>query len=138
MLNSPEEITKTHSEGIDRDVATKRVLIRDRICAMWCKYEPGLGPAENLREHRIATVEADRRKFEQALSNIQTHLNERDRKLNARLTWTAIVLGLEIGLVQVWAAAVSMGKDSIGIDFGKWVWAVTVKVARWLCAPFHL
>ena len=127
--NLPEEITHTaEADGVVRDEAARRVLTRDRVCAKWIQYEPGLAPAETFRELRLRTVEAERRDFDQRLASFE-------RRFNKRLTWTAIAFALVIGLVQLWAAGMSMLPESIGSWFGFWVLRLTNAVARWLhCA----
>jgi hypothetical protein len=123
--NFPEEITQTAmTDGVGRDEAAKRVLVRARVCAKWIQYEPGLPPAETFREYRLQTVEADRQAFDLRLASFE-------RRFNRRLTLTAIAFAVAIGLVQLWAAGMSMVPESMGSWFGRWVVCVTHAVARW-------
>jgi hypothetical protein len=136
VANLPEEIAEILAAGglpgadyADRgNEAARRVLYRDRQCPKWIRYQPGLDPAETYRELRTQELEADRRTFEQTLATFQGELARREQRLNVRLTITAIVVGFVIGAVQVWAAAMSMTKDSIGHQFGMSVLDISNKV----------
>jgi hypothetical protein len=118
------EIAQTGGSQIDRDQAAEGVIARDRICAKWIKYEPGLAPAETLREDRIRTLEAERRDFENRLATFEG-------RFNTRLTLTAIAFAIVIGLVQLWVAGMSMVPESMGAWFGRWVVWITNAIAQW-------
>ena len=136
VANLPGEIAATLAAGnlpgandVQRgDEAARRVLYRDRHCPKWIRYQPGLDPVETYRELRTRELEADRRTFEQTLAAFQGEFARREQRLNVRLTITAIIVGFVVGAVQVWAAAMSMTKDSFGIQFGMSVLDTSNKV----------
>lgn len=126
--NFPEEIgAVAGSEGVDRDEAAKRVLTRDRVCAKWIQYEPGLAPAETFREYRLASIEADRQKFERTLAG-----------LNTRLTVIAICVTVIIGMMQLWPAQIAATIDGIGSGLGDLVLIAVRAMIRLLHLPFSL
>jgi hypothetical protein len=121
----PAEVGQTvGSEGIDRDQATARVITRDRNCSKWTEYEPGLGPPETLREYRIRASELERQAFEERLRAFE-------RRFNKRLSRTAILFALVIGIVQLWVSGMSMVPESFGNWFGRWVVGITNAIAHW-------
>ena len=111
--------------------AARRVLYRDRQCAVWCQYHPGVDPAGHLQEIKAEALERDRRRFEQTLADFQARLAGQEGRQNKRLTLAAIGVTLVLGLVQLWAAGMSMVPEAIGIGFGRWVVRVTEAIAHW-------
>jgi hypothetical protein len=120
------------TERARKDEAARRVLNRDRRCAKWYGYLHGLDPFETYRDLREREIEGERQRFERALAKFQGEISKREQRLNVRLTVTAITVGFVIGVVQLWAAAMSMAPDAIGIGFGRWVLSATTWVEHLL------
>lgn len=126
----PVEIAEFSSvQGISRQQAAQRVVKKNRDCPKWCAYEPGIDPAGHLQELKANALEADRRAFEKMLANFQADLSKREHRQNVRLAITALLAIIVLGVIQLWAAAMSMTKDSIGY----WLVArVTNAITGWL------
>jgi hypothetical protein len=81
-------------------------------------------------------LEDDRRRFEKTLADFQAELSAREARQNWRLAVYALIIVVIIGCVQIWAAAIAMSPDAIGITFGRRVLAYTQTVASWFNRTF--
>lgn len=114
----------------------QEVINRSRQCAKFFVYEPGVDPAGHFVEEKAAALEDDRRRFEQTLADFQTKLSAREARQKWRLGVFALIIALIIGCVEIWASAISMPPDAIGISFGRRVLAYTQSVASWFNRSF--
>lgn len=134
----PREISEfARLKGLDQFDAAPEVLSIDRHCLEWCMYEPGIDPAGHHQEQRAAALERDRRQFMTALAEFQARLGEQEGRQNKRLAWTALYVTVVIGVIQLWAAGMSMTKDSIGYWFGQWIAGLTHSIANWIEGLFR-
>jgi hypothetical protein len=118
------------ARGVDQNEAARAVLHRDRHCPEWFHYEPGIDPAGHQQEQRAEALEHDRRQFQTTLAEFQVKLAEQESRQNKRLALAALAVTLVLGVIQLWAAGMSMTKDSIGYWFGQWVACLTNGIAR--------
>lgn len=114
----------------------QEVINRSRQCAKFFVYEPGVDPPGHLVEEKATLLEDDRRRFEKTLADFQANLSARESRYNWRLGAYALIVALIVGGVQVWASAISMSSDAIGINFGRRVLAYTQTVASWFNRTF--
>jgi hypothetical protein len=114
----------------------QEVINRSRQCPKFFAYEPGVDPPGHLVEEKATALEDDRRRFEQTLADFQVKLAAREARQNWRLALYALLITLIIGCVQIWAAAIAMPSDAIGINFGRRVLAYTQTVASWFNRTF--
>ncbi|MFZ3265825.1 MAG: hypothetical protein WA172_17595, partial [Terriglobales bacterium] len=75
--------------------------------------------------------EEDRRRFEQTLTDFQVKLSAREARQKWRLGIYALLVVVMMGCVQIWASAIAMSPESIGINFGRRVLTYTQTVASW-------
>lgn len=114
----------------------QEVINRSRQCSKFFIYEPGIDPPGHLVEEKVSALEDDRRRFEKILADFQLKLSARDARQNRRLGIYALIVALIIGCVQIWASAIAMSPDAIGINFGRRVLAYTQTVASWFNRTF--
>jgi hypothetical protein len=114
----------------------QEVINRSRQCAKFFIYEAGVDPPGHFVEEKATALEDDRRQFEQTLADFQVKLTAREARHNWRLGVYALIIALIIGCVQIWASAISMPPDAIGINFGRRVLAYTQTVASWFHRTF--
>jgi len=114
----------------------QEVINRSRQCSKFFIYEPGIDPPGHLVEEKVSALEDDRRRFEKILADFQLKLSARDARQNRRLGIYALIVALIIGCVQIWASAIAMSPDAIGINFGRRVVAYTQTVASWFNRTF--
>ena len=114
----------------------QEVINRSRQCSKFFIYEPGIDPPGHLVEEKASALEDDRRRFEKTLADFQARLSARDARQNRRLGIYALIVVLIIGCVQIWASAIAMSPDAIGINFGRRVLAGTQTVASWFNRTF--
>jgi hypothetical protein len=114
----------------------QEVINRSRQCSKFFAYEPGVDPPGHFVEEKATALEEDRRRFEKTLTDFQATLSARDSRRNWRLGIYALIIALIIGCVQIWASAVAMPSDAIGINFGRRVLAYTQTVASWFNRTF--
>ena len=131
MADFRTEIGET-SGTTGRDDAALRALNRERSCAAWCRYEPGIDPAGHLEELKTLALEQDRRRFEETLAQFQARLAGHEQRQNKRLALIAIGVTAVLGIVQLLAAVLSMTPESIGSPAVRWVADSISAVARWL------
>jgi len=114
----------------------QEVINRLRQCSKFFIYEPGVDPPGHLVEEKATALEEDRRRFEKTLADIQSKLSAHEARQNWRLGLYALIITLIIGCVQIWASAIAMPSDAIGINFGRRVLAYTQTVASWFNRTF--
>jgi hypothetical protein len=133
---SSEIIAVREAKRISAVDPAQEVINRSRQCAKFFVYEPGVDPPGHLVEEKATALEDDRRRFEKTLADFQMKLSARDARQNWRLAAYALIVTLIIGCVQVWASAISMSSDAIGVNFGRRVLAYTQTVASWFNRTF--
>jgi hypothetical protein len=133
---SSEIVAVREAKRISAVDPAQEVINRSRQCAKFFPYEPGVDPPGHLVEEKATALEDDRRRFEKTLADFQMKLSARDARQNWRLAAYALIVTLIIGCVQVWASAIAMSSDAIGINFGRRVLAYTQTVASWFNRTF--
>ena len=135
--NLPSEISAVReAKRISAIDPAQEVINRARQCSKFFIYEPGVDPAGHLVEEKATALEDDRRRFEKTLADFQAKLSARDARRNWRLGVYALIITLIIAGVQIWASAIAMSPDAIGINFGRRVLACTQTVASWFNRTF--
>ena len=135
--NLPREISAVReAKRISAVDPAQEVLSRSRQCSKFFVYEPGVDPPGHFVEEKAAALEDDRRQFEKTLADFQVKLSAREARQNWRLGVYALIVTLIIGCVQIWASAIAMPSDAIGINFGRRVLAYTQTVASWFNRTF--
>lgn len=135
--NLPSEISAVReAKRISAVDPAQEVINRPRHCPQFFVYEPGVDPAGHLVEEKATALEDDRRRFEKTLADFQVKLAAREARQNWRLGVYALIITLIIGCVQIWASAIAMSSDAIGINFGRRVLGYTQTVASWFNRTF--
>ena len=135
--NLPREIIAVReAKRISAVDPAQEVLNRSRQCPKFFVYEPGIDPPGHLVEEKATALEDDRRRFEKTLADFQLKLSASEARQNWRLGIYALIITLIISCVQVWASAISMPSDAIGINFGRRVLGYTQTVASWFNRTF--
>src|SRR5271166_2389658 len=135
--NLPGEVTAVReAKRISAIDPAEQVINRLRQCSKFFIYEPGVDPPGHLVEEKATALEEDRRRFEKTLADIQSKLSAHEARQNWRLGLYALIITLIIGCVQIWASAIAMPLDAIGINFGRRVLAYTQTVASWFNRTF--
>jgi len=135
--NLPSEIIAVReAKPISSVDPAQEVINRSRQCSKFFIYEPGVDPAGHFVEEKATALEDDRRQFEKTLADFQVKLSAREARQNWRLGVYALIVTLVIGCVQIWASAIAMSSDAIGINFGRRVLAYTQTVASWFNRTF--
>lgn len=114
----------------------QEVINRSRQCARFFIYEPGVDPPGHFIEEKAAALEDDRKRFDKALTEFQARLSAHEARQNWRLGVYALIITLILGCVEIWASAISMSPDAIGISFGRRVLSYTQTVASWFNRTF--
>ncbi len=94
------EVAKVHPNE-----ETERVIWKDRRCPRWSEHEPGVAPREQLQEEKARDFEKQRRAFDSKLTAFE---GRQDRRLTKAAIWLASI----IGLAQIIASLLTMGRDS--------------------------
>jgi hypothetical protein len=135
--NLPGEISAVReAKRISAVDPAQEVLNRPRQCSKFFRYEPGVDPPGHFVEEKAAALEEDRREFQKTLADFQVKLSAREARQNWRLAIYALIVALILGSVQIWASAVTMSSNSIGINFGRRVLAYTQAGASWFNQTF--
>jgi hypothetical protein len=135
--NLPGEISAVReAKRISAVDPAQEVINRARQCSKFFVYEPGVDPAGHFIEEKATALEDDRRQFAKALADFQVKLSAREARQNWRLGIYALIIALIVSCVQIWASAVAMSPDAIGISFGRRVLAYTQTVASWFNRTF--
>jgi hypothetical protein len=135
--NLPGEISAVReAKRISAVDPAQEVINRRRQCSKFFLYEPGVDPPGHLVEEKAAALEDDRRQFAKTLADFQERLSAREARQNWRLGVYALIVTLIIGCVQIWASAIAMPSDAIGVNFGRRVLAYTQTVASWFNRTF--
>jgi hypothetical protein len=135
--NLPREISAVReAKRISAVDPAQEVINRSRQCSKFFIYEPGVDPPGHFVEEKASALEDDRRRFEKTLADFQAKLSAREARQNLRLGIYALIITLIIGCVQIWASAISMSSDAIGINFWRRVLAYTQTVASWFNRTF--
>jgi hypothetical protein len=135
--NLPSEIVAVRqAKRISAVDPAQEVINRSRQCSRYFIYEPGVDPPGHFVEEKATSLEDDRRRFEKSLADFQAKLSAREARQNWRLAIYALIITLIIGCVQIWASAVAMPSDAIGISFGRRVVMYTQTVASWFNRTF--
>jgi hypothetical protein len=135
--NLPSEIMAVReAKRISAVDPAQEVINRPRQCAKFFVYEAGVDPPGHFVEEKAVALEDDRRRFEKTLADFQVMLSAREARQNWRLGIYALLVALIIGCVQIWASAIAMPPDAIGITFGRRVLAYTQTVASWFNRTF--
>ena len=135
--NLPSEIIAVReAKRISAVDPAQEVINRARQCSKFFVYEAGVDPPGHFVEEKATALEDDRRRFEKMLADFQVMLSAREARQNWRLVICAILVALIIGCVQIWASAIAMSPDAIGINFGRRVLAYTQTVASWFNRTF--
>ncbi|MGO9930496.1 MAG: hypothetical protein ACLPV8_01585 [Steroidobacteraceae bacterium] len=133
--NLPAEISAVReAKPMSAVDPAQEVIDRHRQCAKFFRYEPGVDPPGHFVEDKASALQDDRRRFEKTLADFQVKLAARDARQGWRLGLYALLITVLIGGVQIWASAIAMPSNAIGIAFGRRVLAYTQTVASW----FHL
>lgn len=114
----------------------QEVINRSRQCSKFFIYEPGVDPSGHLVEEKSAALEEDRKRFEKTLADFQLQLSALESRRSRRLGLYAVIVAVIIGGVHIWASAISMTPDAIGISFGRRVLLYTQTVASWFNRTF--
>jgi hypothetical protein len=135
--NLPAEIRAVReAKRISAVDPAQEVINRSRQCSKFFIYEAGVDPAGHFVEEKASALEDDRRRFEKTLADFQVKLSAREARHNWRLAVYALVIALIVACVQIWASAIQMSPDAIGINFGRRVLACTQTVASWFNRTF--
>jgi hypothetical protein len=135
--NLPGEISAVReAKRISAVDPAQEVIDRSRHCSKFFLYEPGIDPPGHLVEEKATALEDDRRRFEKTLADFQVTLSAREARRHWRLGAYALIITLIIGCVHLWASAMAMSPDAIGINFGRRVLAYTQTVASWFNRTF--
>jgi hypothetical protein len=135
--NLPAEVSAVRqAKRISAVDPAQEIVNRSRQCSKFFAYEPGVDPPGHLVEEKATALEDDRRRFEKTLADFQVKLSAREARQNWRLGVYALVITLIIGCVQIWASAIAMSPDAIGISFGHRVLVYTRTVASWFNRTF--
>jgi hypothetical protein len=135
--NLPGEIAAVReAKRISAVDPAQEVINRSRQCSRFFVYEPGVDPPGHFVEEKATALEDDRRRFEQTLADFQLKLSAREARQKWRLAVYAIIITLIIGCVQIWASAIAMSPNAIGINFGRRVLSYTQTVASWFNRTF--
>ncbi len=135
--NLPSEISAVReTKRISAVDPAQEVINRSRQCSRFFRYEPGIDPPGHFVEEKATALEEDRRQFEKTLADFQAKLSAREARQRWRLGIYALILALIIGCVQIWASAIAMSPDAIGINFGRRVLGYTQTVASWFNRTF--
>jgi hypothetical protein len=133
----PAEITAVReAKRISAVDPAHEVLNRSRRCSRFFVYEAGVDPPGHFIEEKAAALEDDRRRFEQTLADFEARLSAREAHRHWRVGVYALIITLIIGGVQIWASAISMSSDAIGVSFGRRVLGYTRTVASWFNRTF--
>jgi hypothetical protein len=133
----PSEISAVReAKRISAVDPAQEVINRSRRCSKFFVYEPGVDPPGHFVEEKATALEDDRRRFEGTLADFQVKLSAREARQHWRVGVYALIITLIIGCVQIWASAVAMSPDAIGINFGRRVLAYTQTVASWFNRTF--
>jgi hypothetical protein len=135
--NLPSEVSAVReAKRISAVDPAQEVINRSRQCSRFFIYEPGVDPPGHFIEEKATALEDDRRRFERTLADFQVKLSAREGRQNWRLGVYALFITVIIGCVQIWASAIAMSPDAIGINFGRRVLAYTQTVASWFNRTF--
>jgi hypothetical protein len=135
--NLPAEIVAVReAKRISAVDPASEVINRSRQCSRFFVYEPGVDPAGHFIEEKAGALEEDRRRFEKTLADFEAKLAARETRRSWRLAVYALIVTLIIACVQIWASAVSMSPDAIGVSFGHRVVGYTRTVASWFNRTF--
>jgi hypothetical protein len=135
--NLPREIIAVReAKRISAVDPAQEVINRSRQCSKFFVYEPGVDPAGHFVEEKASALEDDRRRFEKTLAEFEAKLSAREARQNWRIGIYALIIALIIGCVQIWASAISMSSDAIGVSFGRRILAYTQTVASWFNRTF--
>lgn len=135
--NLPSEISALReTKRISAVDPAQEVINRSRQCSRFFRYEPGVDPPGHFVEEKATALDEDRRQFEKTLADFQAKLSAREARQRWRLGIYALIVALIIGCVQVWASAIAMSPDAIGINFGRRVLGYTQTVASWFDRTF--
>ena len=93
-------------------------------------------PGHFYRQKAAALEEEIDDGLKKTLADFQAKLSAREARQNWRLGVYALLVALIIGCVEIWASAVAMSPDAIGINFGRRVLAYTQTVASWFNRTF--
>jgi hypothetical protein len=136
-VNLPAEIAALReAKRLSAIDPAQEVINRPRQCSKFFAYESGVDPPGHFVEEKAAALEEDRRRFEKTLADFQLKLSARESRQNWRLGIYALLITLIVGCVQIWASAIAMSPDAIGITFGRRVLAYTQTVASWFNRTF--
>jgi hypothetical protein len=136
-VNLPGEIIAVRqAKRISAVDPAQEAINRSRQCSKFFVYEPGVDPPGHYVEEKATALEDDRRRFEKTLADFQVKLSAREARQNWRLGIYALIITLLIGCVQIWASAIAMPSDAIGISFGRRVLVYTQTVASWFNRTF--
>ena len=135
--NLPGEIIAVReAKRISAVDPAQEVINRSRQCSRFFVYEPGVDPPGHFVEEKATALEDDRRRFEKTLADFQVKQAAREARQNWRFVIYALLITLIIGCVQIWASAIAMSPDAIGINFGRRVLSYTQTVASWFNRTF--
>ena len=122
-----------HISAVD---PAQEVINRPRQCSKFFLYEPGIDPPGHFIEEKATALEEDRRRFDETLADFRAELSAREARQTWRMGTYALIITLIIGCVQIWASAVAMPSNAIGINFGRRVLGYTQTVASWFNRTF--
>jgi len=125
------------SEQLDEQGAAHKILWKDRSCAQWCEYEPGISPTGHFMDLKARRLEQDRQEFQRNMHNLEVRQHAREQRAERRLTKAAIILGAMIGIAQIFASIITMSKDSIGLEWMRSIYSAFVKQHPESAGPTH-
>ena len=117
-VDLPREIADL-STAAGPDAAAKEVLQRDRSCASWAKYRPGLDPVRLHEELRREALEEDRKEFHRKLSEWEQSQNNREQRQGRQIAKAAIWAAIILGLAQILASILT--SDAIRSQVIQWL-----------------
>ncbi len=108
VINVWEEMAPALGSGLEKSEAARLVIAAARHCDRWTPYTPGFTPKEHLEELRTASLEEERRSWEerqeQDRRGFEADLEARSRKTSWIIGGAALVLalaGVSAAIVQI-------------------------------------
>jgi len=77
VLGPEVESALKSDESAGRQAAAQQVILKDRGCAYWFPYQPGLDPKEHLGGKAMQDVEERRNRFEEAMEERRREFEQR-------------------------------------------------------------
>lgn len=102
------------SRGLHGDAAVQATVDEDRNCGSFTPYVPGLDPRQHILEANARALEEDRKNFYRQMASLEENQAKRTDAQNRRLTLTAIIVTVAIGLFQCLLAIAGLVPETPG------------------------